>query len=117
MAWHSRLSLSGWAHLPMKPSPPAPLPSDGRGWPPRPGEGSSLRRFMVPMRVQNWRSGLSMNTTSVPLAILGMMLLLCGTGAGAERRGTVAGAALRKIEDIVVYEDARFYSAFPSIVT
>ena len=47
---------------------------------------------------------------------VGMMAVL-QCAAMAQGPGEAdSGAALRKVKDIVVYEDARFYSAFPSVV-
>jgi len=39
--------------------------------------------------------------------------LVIGAAAGAE---VIRGASVRKVSDIVIYEEAKFYAAFPSIV-
>lgn len=50
-----------------------------------------------------------------PTAVAGLVLVLCARLSAASDSART-GAGVRKIEDIILYEDARFYSAFPSIV-
>jgi hypothetical protein len=49
------------------------------------------------------------------VAIAGVAFFVCG-GLAAAPAATTTGRSVRKIEDVVIYEDARFYAAFPSIV-
>jgi sialidase-1 len=44
------------------------------------------------------------------------VVALCLRTIAAETRAKAAGASIRKLQDVVIYEDAKFYAAFPSMV-
>ena len=48
-------------------------------------------------------------------SLLTVMAALAVHPAGAARAADVAPAAIRKVEDIVLYQDEKFYSAFTPV--
>src|SRR5947207_2305606 len=64
---------------------------------------------------RQWWPTKGLNPLVLGQASLGLVSILSAHPASAAVRGSAA-ASVRKLEDIVIYEDAKFYAAFPSIV-
>jgi len=48
------------------------------------------------------------------LALLFLVSIVCAVSA--QQENTPSQASIKKVKDVVIYEDAKFYSAFPSVV-